>query len=105
MGRVEANFSPGGAAADLWAFGENVLPAMWRTAGTFWGSDVPLPVTGRRMTLGHVDAMACIDHFEGRLRPLARQRRAGRQDAGWRRAAGAEAGTAGARGATGAMRS
>ncbi len=87
MGAFYVVFSTGGAAADLWAFGEDELAdralqieessmvGLWTTAATFYHSSYPLPVEGRRITLGHVVAFACMSHLEGRLRPLARLRR------------------------------
>ncbi len=80
-------FSSGSAAVDLWAFGEDDLADqmaefddermldLWRTAATYYDESFPLPVTGRKITLGHVVAFACMHHLEGVLRPLARQRR------------------------------
>jgi hypothetical protein len=37
--------------------------------------DYPLPMTGQRITHGHVAAFATITLFEGAIRPLARTRR------------------------------
>lgn len=87
MDRFLVVFSAGSAAADLWAFGEDDLAdrmltfeddrmmELWRTAATYYDESFPLPVAGRRITLGHVVAFACMRHLEGQLRPLARQRR------------------------------
>ena len=87
VGEFYVTFSPGQAAQDLWAFGEDdlaeralripelELPDLWVTAATYYDADYPLPVTGRRITLGHVVAFAAMNHLEGSLRPLARQRR------------------------------
>jgi hypothetical protein len=80
-------FSAGGAAADLWAFGEDALAeevlafsdldllGAWRQAAMYYDSSIPLPVEGRRITLGHVVAFACMHQIEGAIRPLARLRR------------------------------
>ena len=80
-------FSIGVAAADLWLFGEDDLAHAalklsdeqlfhaWLHAARYYDADYPLPVTGRRVTLGHVVAFAVMAVLEGRLRPLARQRR------------------------------
>ncbi|MDW3176503.1 MAG: hypothetical protein R8J94_03840 [Acidimicrobiia bacterium] len=80
-------FSSGSAAADLWAFGEDDLAErmlafcdermldLWRTAARFYDEEHPLPVTGRKISLGHVVAFSCMLHVEGQLRPLSRQRR------------------------------
>lgn len=87
MGEFWVVFSAGSGAGDLWAFGEDELaqqalsisdgemPNLWHTAALYYDATYPLPVTGRRITLGHVIAFACMTHLEGRLRPLARQRR------------------------------
>ena len=80
-------FSVGTVAADLWRFGEDELAeavlqfsdeelvASWRTAAQYYDSAFPLPVEGRRVTLGHVTCFACMKQVEGALKPLARQRR------------------------------
>lgn len=80
-------FSTGSAAAELWAFGEDdlaeaallvqedAMPGLWAKAARFYDDSYPLPVEGRRITLGHVISFALMDHVEGRLRPLARSRR------------------------------
>lgn len=87
MDRFLVIFSAGSAAVDLWAFGEDDLAErmlrydddemidLWRTAATYWDVSYPLPVTGRRITLGHVVAFACMHHLEGQIRPLVRLRR------------------------------
>ena len=56
-------------------FSDNDMLELWTTAGRFYDASYPLPVEGRRITLGHVVAFACMEHVEGRLRPLARSRR------------------------------
>ena len=80
-------FSSGSAAVEAWRFGEDELAArmldidddrmldLWRTAAEFYDENHPLPVTGRRITLGHVIVFACLYHVGGGVRPLARQRR------------------------------
>jgi len=87
MDQFRVTFSAAGAASDLWAFGEDELAetvlgfsdeellAAWRQAAVFYRPSVELPVEGRRITLGHVAAFACMHQIEGSLRPLARQRR------------------------------
>jgi hypothetical protein len=88
VGDLRVTFSAGGAAADLWAFGEDALAeevlafsdldllAAWRQAASYYyDSSIPLPVEGRRITLGHVVAFACMHQIEGAIRPLARRRR------------------------------
>ena len=87
VGELRVVFSLGGAASDLWAFGEDDLAeaalamsddqliAAWRIAATYYDETWPLPVTGRRITLGHVVAFATMAVLEGDVRPLARQRR------------------------------
>lgn len=87
MGEFHVVFSRGQAARELWAFGEDELaeralripeiqlPGLWETAAAYYDANYPLPVTGRRITLGHVAAFATMNHLEGALRPLARQRR------------------------------
>jgi hypothetical protein len=87
VGEFRVIFTAGQAARDLWAFGEDELaerallvprtelPGLWITAATFYDGDYPLPVVGRRITLGHVIAFAAMNHLEGVVRPLSRQRR------------------------------
>jgi hypothetical protein len=87
MGELRMTFSAAGAATDLWAFGEDTLAdvvlafseqellAAWRQAAALYDASVSLPVEGRRVTLGHVVAFACMQQIEGAIRPLARQRR------------------------------
>ncbi|MBK5334185.1 MAG: hypothetical protein JJD93_19570 [Ilumatobacteraceae bacterium] len=85
--RLRVTFSAGSAASDLWAFGEDDLAeaaldlsdqqllAAWRWAAMYYRPEYPLPVVGRRITLGHVVAFAAMTVLEGRVRTLARQRR------------------------------
>jgi hypothetical protein len=87
MDQFRVTFSATGAATDLWAFGEDELAdaalkfseeellAAWRQAAVYYAPSVALPVEGRRITLGHVVAFACMHQLEGSIRPLARQRR------------------------------
>jgi len=87
VGELLVIFSAGGAAADLWAFGEDDLAAAalrlsedqlhegWVHAARYYDADYPLPVEGRRITLGHVVAFAVMTIIEGGVRPLSRQRR------------------------------
>lgn len=87
MGSTFVVFSAEQAAASLWDYGEDELVdralaltdadlrEIWSIAGRYWESGYPLPVTSQRVVLGHVNALAVITHLEGRLRPLARERR------------------------------
>lgn len=87
MGEYLVVFSAGQAAQELWAFGEDELaerallvpeaelPGLWITAAKYDDESYPLPVAGRRITMGHVAAFAAMHHLEGELRPLSRQRR------------------------------
>ena len=80
-------FSTGAAAKDLWAFGEDQLAyatteipdeamlQLWERAAVLYRESFPLPVEGRRITLGHVVAFTCMERIEGGIRPLARARR------------------------------
>jgi len=74
-------------AGCLWDFGEDELAeralamsaddhaAILRIAAVYENPRYPLPVEGRNITHGHVDALAAIAYFEGALRPLAQNRR------------------------------
>ncbi len=87
MGGFNVVFSTGMASATLWAFGEDDLAeralhieepdmaALWTKAAEFYESSYQLPVEGRRVTLAHVIAFACMAHLDGHLRPLARSQR------------------------------
>lgn len=87
MGELRVVFSAAGAATDLWAFGEDALAeqvlrfsehdlfAAWRQAAVYYDPSSALPVEGRRITLGHVVAFACMHQIEGSIRPLSRKRR------------------------------
>lgn len=73
-------------AACLWDCGEDELAdraltmsaeehsAIQRIAAVYEDRNYPLPVVGQRITHRHVTALAAIAYFEGRLRPLARDR-------------------------------
>lgn len=73
-------------AACLWDCGEDELAdralamspddhaAILRIAAVYEDSRYPLPVEGQNITHRHVNALAAIAYFEGRLRPLARNR-------------------------------
>lgn len=74
-------------AAALWDYGEDELAAraigmtdadlasIEKIAAWYEDPAYPLPVSGQRITHNHVNALAAITYFEGRLRPLARTRR------------------------------
>lgn len=74
-------------AQALWDYGEDEL---WgralqmtdadhikieRICAWYEAADYPLPLVGQRITHHHVNALAAITLFEGRVRPLARTRR------------------------------
>jgi hypothetical protein len=79
------------AATALWAYGEDALSQrvltlpddlfelVQRVATTFQDPTYPLPLTGQRITHGHVTAFAVVTCLEG-LRPLARTRRRAAKD-------------------------
>jgi hypothetical protein len=87
MGSTFVVFSAEQAAASLWDYGEDELVdqalaltdadlrEVWSIAGRYWDTGFPLPVTSQRVVLGQVSALSVITHLEGRLRPLARERR------------------------------
>lgn len=87
VGEFRIEFTRGLAARDLWAFGEDELAAAAlrisdpeldaakARAAEYYDEAYPLPVTGRRITLGHVVAFAMMTVLEGGVRPLQRQRR------------------------------
>lgn len=68
-------FGEDALAETLLTFSELDLLAAWRQAAIYYDASVPLPVEGRKITLGHVIAFACMRRIEGSIRPLARQRR------------------------------
>lgn len=82
-----ANFQVSAIAGCLWDFGEDELAeralamsaddhaAILRIAAVYENPLYPLPVVGRNITHGHVNALAAIAYFEGALRPLAQNRR------------------------------
>ncbi len=86
MGSTRIVFSAQQAAAALWTYGEDGcsqsalqltaddLRLLWTAAGSRWREDHGLPLQGR-LILDKVTALVCIEHFEGCLRPLARERR------------------------------
>jgi len=73
----------------LWAHGEDALAnqalsvsdseltRIQSLAATFHDPSFPLPVQGVKVKNSHVVALAAVTHFEGSLRPLARDRRRG----------------------------
>lgn len=83
--RVE--FSTTQTAASLWdyaeddlaeralAMSEDDLRVVQRIAATYEDPTYPLPFEGQRITHNHVNAIAAVAFFEGRLRPLAQTRR------------------------------
>lgn len=85
--RIRVQFSRTMAAACLWDFGEDELAeralvmtdgelgVIQRIAAVYEDPGYPLPITGQRISHGHVTALAAVAYFEGRLRPLARTRR------------------------------
>lgn len=87
MAEMYVMFSAEQAAASLWDYGEDdlidralalseaQLREAWTIAGRYWDPTFPLPSMKQRVCLGHVTALATITLVEGRLRPLARERR------------------------------
>lgn len=79
-------FSADQAAASLWRYAEDelverALPLtmedlkhLWALAGSHWREDHDLPLTSR-LVLDKVTAFACIEYFEGAVRPLRQERR------------------------------
>lgn len=49
-------------------------------AAHYENPDFSLPVQGQRITHNHVTALAAVTYFEGRVRPLARNRRRPEKD-------------------------
>lgn len=86
MGSLRVVFSAEQAAAALWTYGEDALAEealdltmvdlqrVWRLAGGYWREDHGLPLKSR-LVLDKVTAFACIEFLEGRVRPLASERR------------------------------
>jgi len=89
MSNMRVIFSAEQAAAALWTYGEDALveralairiqdlPTLWQTAGDFWRPDHELPLS-TRLVLDKVTAFAAIKYLEGRVRPLAQERRRAR---------------------------
>ena len=83
----QVHFSRSQVAAALWDYGEDdlvpraleltdpQLEAVQRIAATYEDATYPLPVEGQRITHHHVNALAAVTYFDGRLRPLAQNRR------------------------------
>ncbi len=86
MASTSVVFSAEQAAAALWTYGEDGLVdrvrqvtdddlrQLWAIAGSYWREDHGLPLASR-LVLDKVIAFACINFVEGRLRPLAQERR------------------------------
>lgn len=86
MGSTTIVFSAEQAAAALWTYGEDglidralalteaELHKLWALAGMHWREDHGLPLQSR-LVLDKLTAFACIEFFEGGVRPLARERR------------------------------
>ena len=84
-------FSSGLAAVELWAFGEDELAhrmldfeddqmlRLWRRAAKINDPSFRLPVEGRRVVAAHVVAYTCMEHLEGEIRRLTRNRRRARK--------------------------
>jgi hypothetical protein len=84
---VFVHFSRGQVAAALWDYGEDdlvdralqmsdrQLAHVQRIAATYEDASYPLPIEGQRITHNHVNALAAVTYFDGRLRPLAQNRR------------------------------
>lgn len=87
MGQVRTTFSRTTTALCLWQFGEDELAnaalaltdadlrRVQEIALRYDSPAVALPVRGQRISSGHCIALAAVTHFEGSLRPLARDRR------------------------------
>lgn len=81
------HFSRSALAAALWAYGEDAhaekaltmtdedLLHIQAIASHYEDPRYPLPVDAKSVTHNHVMALAAITHAEGRIRPLARNRR------------------------------
>jgi len=86
MARTTVVFSAEQAAAALWTYGEDDLaeralaltdgqmPTLWSIAGSHWTRDHGLPVSSK-LVLDKVTAFVAIEFIEGRVRPLAQERR------------------------------
>lgn len=85
-------FSKSQTAASLWDYAEDDLAEralrmsdadlerIQAIAAHYESPSYSLPVGGQRITHNHVTALAAITYFEGRLRPLARNRRRPEKD-------------------------
>jgi len=86
MAQTNVIFSAEQAAAALWTYGEDDLveralaladgqmPILWSIAGSHWTTDHGLPLNSK-LVLDKVTAFAAIEFIEGRVRPLAQERR------------------------------
>lgn len=86
MRAITIVFSAEQAAAALWTYGEDgfvekalaltesELRKLWALAGGHWRVDHDLPLQSR-LASDKVIAFTCNEYFEGRLRPLAQERR------------------------------
>lgn len=85
--QFKVHFSKSQTAASLWDYAEDELAEralqmsdvdlerIQGIAAHYESPNYPLPVDDQRITHNHVNALAAITYFEGRLRPLARNRR------------------------------
>ena len=86
VGSTFVIFSAEQAAAALWTYGEDALvdraiqisdddlPSLWAWAGDHWYPDHGLPLESR-LILDKITAFAAMYFLEGRVRPLAQERR------------------------------
>ena len=84
---IQVTTSQSMVAACLWDYGEDELAeraigmndddlsAIERISAVYRDPNYPLPVTGYKITNGHVLALAAVAYFEGQLRPLSQNRR------------------------------
>lgn len=85
--QFKVHFSKSQTAASLWDYAEDDLAEralrmsdadlerIQGIAAHYENPSYPLPIDGQRISHNHVSALAAITYFEGRLRPLARNRR------------------------------
>ena len=90
--QFKVHFSKSQTAASLWDYAEDGLAEralqmsdvdlerIQAIAAHYESPSYPLPIEGQRITHNHVSALAAITYFEGRLRPLARNRRRPEKD-------------------------
>src|SRR5262245_55735649 len=90
--RFNVYFSKSQTAAALWDYGEDALAdraleigdedltRIQNIAVHFEDPSYPLPVEGQRITHNHVTALAALAFFEGKVRPLSRNRRRPEKD-------------------------